>query len=143
MMNEPSFVLDWHHELDFYPASTWKQQSTKKHATLLRHIILSLCLPVFSLTPKFSMPSGEAANTNFNVFGLTWPEMEPTAFSNRGQHANHDTTKGSNQVIKNTENRSRTKQKWCLIHTLRKLFCSIEWTLSECLTKVWADKTLL
>jgi hypothetical protein len=36
--------------------------------------------------------SGEAANTNFKVFGLTQPGLEPTIYSNRGERANHSTT---------------------------------------------------
>ena len=31
---------------------------------------------------------GEAANTNFIVFGLTWPGLEPTIYRTRGEHAN-------------------------------------------------------
>jgi hypothetical protein len=36
--------------------------------------------------------SGEATNTNFIVFGLTWPGLEPTICHTRGEHANHYTT---------------------------------------------------
>jgi hypothetical protein len=42
--------------------------------------------------------SGEATNTNFIVFGLTQPGLEPTTYSTRGEHANHYTT---NAVILN------------------------------------------
>jgi hypothetical protein len=35
---------------------------------------------------------GEAANTNFLVFGLTRPGLEPTIYHTRGDHANHYTT---------------------------------------------------
>jgi len=42
------FVLNQHAELDFYSAS-W--QSTGRHVTPLRHIILILSQPVFVLTP--------------------------------------------------------------------------------------------
>ena len=68
-MNEPCFVLDWHAE-----------QSIGRHATLPRHIILTLGQPAFALTPKCCLLSREAANTNFNVFGLTWPGIEPKTF---------------------------------------------------------------
>jgi hypothetical protein len=33
--------------------------------------------------------SGEAANTNFIVFGLTRPGFEPTIYRTRGEHANN------------------------------------------------------
>jgi hypothetical protein len=36
--------------------------------------------------------SGEAANTNFIVFGLTRPGLEPTIYCTRGEHAKHYTT---------------------------------------------------
>jgi hypothetical protein len=35
------------------------------------------------------MLSGEATNTNFIVFGLTWSGLEPTSYRTRGEHANH------------------------------------------------------
>jgi hypothetical protein len=38
------------------------------------------------------MLSGEAANTNFIVFGLTRPGLEPTIYCTRGEHAKHYTT---------------------------------------------------
>jgi len=37
--------------LDFYSASSLKQQSAGRHAAPLGHIILILSLPVFVLTP--------------------------------------------------------------------------------------------
>jgi hypothetical protein len=45
------FVLDQHAELDFYCASSLKQQSVGWHVTPLGHIILILSQPVFALTP--------------------------------------------------------------------------------------------
>jgi len=45
------FVLDQHAELDFYSASSLKQQSTVRHVAPLGHIILILSQPVFALTP--------------------------------------------------------------------------------------------
>jgi hypothetical protein len=44
------FVLDHHAELDFYSASSLKQQSTGRHVTPLGHIILILNQPVFALS---------------------------------------------------------------------------------------------
>jgi len=38
------------------------------------------------------MFSGKATNTNFIVFGLTRPEIEPTIYRTRGEHANNYTT---------------------------------------------------
>ena len=37
------------------------------------------------------MLSGKTINTNFIVFGLTRPELEPTIYRTRGQHANYYT----------------------------------------------------
>jgi len=48
---EVRFVLDQHAELDFYSASSLKQQSAGKHVTLLGHIILIPIQPVFALSP--------------------------------------------------------------------------------------------
>ena len=36
--------------------------------------------------------SGEATNTNFLVFGLTWSGFEPTIYRIQGKHASHFTT---------------------------------------------------
>ena len=38
------------------------------------------------------MLSGEATNTNFIVFGLTRPGLEPTIYRTRGEHTNHYAT---------------------------------------------------
>jgi hypothetical protein len=38
------------------------------------------------------MLSAEATNTNFIVFGLTQPWLEPTIYHTQGEHANHYTT---------------------------------------------------
>jgi len=35
---------------------------------------------------------GEAANTNFIVFGLTRPGLKPTIYITQGKHANNDIT---------------------------------------------------
>jgi hypothetical protein len=44
-------LFDQHAELDFYSASSLKQQSAGWHVAPLGHIILILSQPVFSLTP--------------------------------------------------------------------------------------------
>ena len=49
--DEVRFVLDQHAELDFYSASSLKQQSADKLAAPLGHIILIPSQPVFALTP--------------------------------------------------------------------------------------------
>ena len=49
--DEVHFVLDQHAELDFYSASSLKQQSTDRHVALLGHIILIPSQPVFALSP--------------------------------------------------------------------------------------------
>jgi hypothetical protein len=45
--NEVHFVLDQHAQLDFYSASSLKQQSAGRHVAPLGHIILVLSQPVF------------------------------------------------------------------------------------------------
>ena len=45
------FVLDQHAHLDFYSASSLKQQSADRHVAPLGHIILISSQPVFTLTP--------------------------------------------------------------------------------------------
>ena len=60
--------------------SSMKQQSTDRHVTPLRHIILILSQPVFALTPQWCVLSREAGNTNFIVFGLTEPELKTTIY---------------------------------------------------------------
>ena len=42
------------------------------------------------------MLSGEAANTNFIVFGLARPGLEPTNYHTQGEHANHYTPNAVN-----------------------------------------------
>jgi hypothetical protein len=45
------FVVDQHAELDFYSASSLKQQSAGRHVAPLGHIIMISSQPVFALTP--------------------------------------------------------------------------------------------
>ena len=59
-------------ELDFRRASPLKQQSACRHVAPLGHIIL---------IPR------EETNTNFIMFSLTRPELEPTIYHTRGKHA--------------------------------------------------------
>jgi len=48
-----------------------------RHVVPLEHINL---IPVFVLTPLYYVLSGEATNTNFIVFYLTRPGLEPTIY---------------------------------------------------------------
>jgi hypothetical protein len=48
---EFSFVLDQYAELDFYSASSLKQQSVGRHVAPLGHIILIPSQPGFALSP--------------------------------------------------------------------------------------------
>ena len=88
-VDEVLFVLDQHAELDFYCASSLKQQSADRHVAPLKHLILISSQPVFVLSPWCCVLSGEATHTNFMVFGLTRSALEPMIFCTRGQHANH------------------------------------------------------
>ena len=49
--DEVCSVLDQHAELDFYSASSLKQQSADKHVAPLWHIILIPSQPVCALSP--------------------------------------------------------------------------------------------
>ena len=49
--NDVCFLLDQHAKLDFYSASSLRQQSADRHVAPLGHIILFLGLPVFALSP--------------------------------------------------------------------------------------------
>ena len=49
--DDVSFVLDQHTELDFYSASSLKQQYTDRHVATLWHVILILRQAEFSLLP--------------------------------------------------------------------------------------------
>jgi len=51
MDDEFRFVLDQHAQLDFYSASSLKQQSADTHFAQLGHIILIPSQPVFALSP--------------------------------------------------------------------------------------------
>ena len=49
--DEVRLVLDQHAELDFYSASSLKQQSADRHVAPLGHIILIQRQPVFAFSP--------------------------------------------------------------------------------------------
>jgi len=56
--------------LEFYSASSLKQQSTIKCVTLLDEYLMITNQPVFALTPKLCVIRGESTNTNFNSLYL-------------------------------------------------------------------------
>jgi hypothetical protein len=60
------FALDQHHSLDFYSASSLKQQSANRHVAPLGHVVLIPCQPVFDLSPWWCVLSGEATNLWFD-----------------------------------------------------------------------------
>ena len=75
--------------LDFYSASSLKQQSLGRTFTPLWvwHITLILSQVVFALTPWCCMLRGVAA-TNFIIFSLMQPGLEPMIYHTRGKHTN-------------------------------------------------------
>jgi hypothetical protein len=96
--DEVRFVFDQYTQLDFYSASPLKQQSLDRHVAPFRHIILIPSQPVFALSPKCCVVSGEAANINFIVFGLTWSGLEHTIYDTPDD--NHYTTNEVNFTVK-------------------------------------------
>jgi hypothetical protein len=45
------------------------------------------------------MLSEEATNTNFIVFGLTQPVLEPTIYRTQGEHDNHYATDAVHSIV--------------------------------------------
>ena len=70
--------------MDFYSASSLKQQFAGRHVIPLRHIIR---IPSHSF-----MHNREVANTSSIVFGLTTPGLKPTIYCSQGVCVNHYTT---------------------------------------------------
>ena len=90
LMNEPCFVLDRLDKPNFKVLET--EETVRRKTCPFTQTHLSDSGPT-NLTPKCCVLSGEAENTNFNVFGVTQPGKEHTTFLTRGEHANHYTTK--------------------------------------------------
>jgi hypothetical protein len=68
-------VLDQHVKLDFYSASSLKQQSAGRHVAPLEHNL------------------SESEPTSLcSFFLMTRPGLEPTIYCTRGEYANHYTT---------------------------------------------------
>ena len=83
------FVLDQHAELDFYIASSLKQQSADRHVAPLGHIILIPSRPV--LLNAACLPEKQHISICI-VFGMTRQGLEPTIYRTRGEHSNHYAT---------------------------------------------------
>ena len=69
--SEVRFILDQHSYLDFYSASSLKQQSADRHVAPLGHIDLIQSQPVLLSLHIWCMLSKEVARTNVIVFRLT------------------------------------------------------------------------
>ena len=85
--DEVRFALSQH--ASFYSASSLKQESADRHFAPLGNIILIPNQPIFALSPQCCGLSEKVTNTNFMIFGLTRPGLEPTIYHTRGEHANH------------------------------------------------------
>ena len=80
-------TLDQQIQLDFYGASSLKQQYTGRHYSDCESI--RLCS---YRTPECCKLSREAANTNFIVIDLTRAGLESIIYHTWDEHANHYTT---------------------------------------------------
>jgi hypothetical protein len=68
--------------LDFYNASSLKQQSLGRHVSPFGHIMLIPSQPVFALTPYCCVFRRRSILT---VLCLMWPTLEPTIFCTWGE----------------------------------------------------------
>ena len=79
------------------------------------------------------MLSGKATNTNFIVFGLTRPGLEPMIYCTLGEHANHYITDADwfkmCLVLYN---------KYIYMHDIAHDYCHLEWNDAYC---YWNDLT--
>ena len=88
--DEVHFVLDQHAELDFYSASSLKQQSAGRHVAPLVHIILIPSQPVFPFTSLCCVLCGEATNTNFSLWcDLTGAQTHDLQHSRQARYPLH------------------------------------------------------
>jgi len=78
--NDVQLVLDQHAQMNFYSASSLRQQSDGKLVASLRHIILIQSKQVFALSPLYCVLSGEATHIKYIVFCLTRPAFKPTIY---------------------------------------------------------------
>ena len=56
---------------------------------------------------------GEATHTNFIIFGLTRPEIEPTIYRIRDEHANHYTTNAVYFELRRLDNKTMINIEIC------------------------------
>ena len=88
MINIPGFVLD----RLLVRFLTGKLTKAAVHRKTCHFTQTHYSDSVFAITPNCCILSGEAANTNFNVVGLTLPGIKPMTFHTRGEHAKNYTT---------------------------------------------------
>ena len=89
--DEVRFVLDQLALLDFYSASSLKQQSMGRHVALLVHIILIPCQPVFALSPSCCIIRGGSKKYQsyilwFYSIGTRTHDLLHSAVCTRGEH---------------------------------------------------------
>ena len=70
------------------------------------------------------MLRGEATDTNSIVFGLTRPELEPTIYRTRGEHANYYAT---DAVEENKRDMKQVQKSYLLL-----LLCIVEVSYTQC-----------
>jgi hypothetical protein len=98
--------FQWDDELDFDSANSLKQQSADVHVAPLWYVIVIPSQPVITLTNLYCVLSGEATNTNFIIFGLTRPGIEPTIYRIRDEHANDYTINAVYFELRTPDNKS-------------------------------------
>ena len=80
-------LCTWHHsELDFYSASSLKQQSAGRDVASLGTHYHDSEKNNFCSFSLIRMLNREATNTNLIVFGCTLPGLEPTTYGTRHDH---------------------------------------------------------
>ena len=78
------------------------------------------------------MPIGEATNTKFIVFGFARPELAPSIYRTRGEHANHYATdavemakgKRINNDLQNSTHKAKDRVTLTPLKTGGELMCS-------------------
>ena len=85
--DEVRFVLDQHAELDFYSASSLKQQSACIHVAALGHIILISSQPVLALSPYILMMRAYRGSNKYQFYSLWFDSnrLVPTIYHTRGE----------------------------------------------------------
>ena len=101
--DEVRFALEQIVEPDVYGARSLIPQSANRHVAPLGHIsfILIPSHSVLALPPKWCVLIGEARNTRFIVFSLTFRSgLELTIYRTWGKHANHYTVDAVHAIKK-------------------------------------------